>query len=361
VNRLRLSLRSRIALVSMAAFVVGYFLVRVAVDVGRNVARSFGGDRGSCRSPSGLVHPCAVPYGPGPRDVYLVLLVLGAIAVVLALWLAAHWLVQPLSRMAETVGELGPQNLSQRIRWSGPSDALKELANAVDTAMDRVAAGYEGQRRFAANASHELRTPLAVQRTLVEVALDDAGANGDVQRLARQLLLTNERNEALIEGLLTLAESDRGLTGPVPVSLDELVASVLDAYAPLAERSGLAVERELVKRSVAGDPVLLERLVTNLVQNAVNYNCPGGNVSVHVGGEPALSVHNSGPEVAAELVPGLFEPFRRLASDRTSQGGGAGLGLSIVRSIATAHGGTVRACPGESGGLLVEVFLPHAT
>jgi len=222
--------------------------------------------------------------------------------------------------------------------------------------LDRVATGYEGQRRFASNASHELRTPLAVQRTLVEVAM--VTGERDMSRLAAQLLVVNERNERLIEGLLVLAESDRGLPGVEPVRLDVLVGEVLDRFAEQATEQEVTINRGMAERTVRGDRVLLERLVSNLVHNAIKYNEPGGTVDVAVAGEPALSIHNTGQQVPAEAVPALFEPFRRLTAERTHQRDGAGLGLSIVRSIVNVHQGTVSASPGDKGGLRVTVSLP---
>jgi signal transduction histidine kinase len=233
---------------------------------------------------------------------------------------------------------------------------MRDLADALDEMLDRMATGYEGQRRFAANASHELRTPLAVQRTLVEVAVD-TGAQS-VSTLATQLLAVNERTERLIEGLLVLAESDRGLPGAEPVRLDALVGDVLDRFAEQATEHGVTLRRTLVERTVRGDPVLLDRMVTNLVGNAVKYNEPHGFVEVAVADTPALAVHNSGQRVPATEMPALFEPFRRLTGERTHRDG-AGLGLSIVRSIATAHHGTVSAEPGATGGLRVTVNLPQ--
>lgn len=259
--------------------------------------------------------------------------------------------------MTETVRRLGPQNLGQRVHHRGPRDEVRTLADALDELLDRMAAGYEGQRRFASNASHELRTPLAVQRTLVEVAV--VTGERDLSRLAAQLLAVNERNERLIEGLLVLAESDRGLPGAEPVRLDLLARDVLDRFAEQAAERRVSLTRDMAERTVAGDPVLLERLVTNLVHNAITYNEPGGAVAVEVGGEPALSVHNTGQHVPAGSVPALFEPFRRLTADRVDHHGGAGLGLSIVRSIVAAHHGTVLASPGDEGGLRVTVHLPE--
>ncbi|MEV7554681.1 HAMP domain-containing sensor histidine kinase [Amycolatopsis sp. NPDC089917] len=269
----------------------------------------------------------------------------------------ASWVVRPLPDLTATIEQLGPQNLGQRMRLEQTDGEMRELAGAVNGMLDRVAVGFEGQRRFAANASHELRTPLAVQRTLAEVAMVTGGGE-DVQRLAAQLLVVNDRNERLIEGLLVLAEADRGLPGTVPVRLDELVDSVLAKFDErLAERE-LTVRRDIAERTVPGDPLLLERLIVNLVHNAIKYNHSHGWIELSVGGEPALSVRNSGERVPAEVVDSLFQPFRRLTADRTNHRDGAGLGLSIVRSIALAHHGRVSAAPGEDGGLRVDVSLP---
>jgi signal transduction histidine kinase len=174
------------------------------------------------------------------------------------------------------------------------------------------------------------------------------------------LLRTNERSERLIEGLLVLAESDRGLPGTVLLRLDELADSVIDAHQEMAGRHALSLRRSLAERQVSGDLPLLERLIGNLVTNAIAYNEPGGWVEVEVASQPgpALTVRNTGQSVPAESVPGLFEPFQRLTADRTNQGGGVGLGLSIVRSITAAHGGTLQARPRPGGGLIVEIDLP---
>jgi signal transduction histidine kinase len=278
-------------------------------------------------------------------------------------WLIAGWVLRPLSDTAQTVRRLGPQNLGQRIRLVSGADPFKELADAIDDALDRLAAGYESQRRFAANASHELRTPLAVQRLLTEVALEDPAAGLDLRRLGGQLLVANERNERLIEGLLTLAESDRGLQGVVPLRLDDLAARVLDSHAELAVSRDVTLRRKLTETVVHADPVLLERLIVNLVSNAITYNEPAGWVEVEACAEAAdgrgtLVVRNTGPRVPAESVTTMFEPFRRLGADRLAGRGGVGLGLAIVRSIVAAHTGTLQARPRQDGGLEVKIELP---
>ena len=348
-----------------AMLVLGYPVVFAAQNTIFNVWRSFYpvSAPATCEHFTIPVLPtsngCAPTYSTATRVSILVLLAVALVLAVWCCWVVAARALQPLSATAETVRRLGPQNLGQRLRMTGPPDALKELADAIDDALDRLAAGYEGQRRFAANASHELRTPLAVQRLLTEVAMDVPGTSEDLHRLGAQLLRTNERSEKLIEGLLVLAESDRGLPGRVPVRLDELAGSVLDAHVEMAGRHEVSLRRRLAERLVPGDRLLLERLAGNLVTNAIAYNQPGGWVEVVVGDRPALTVRNSGEHVPAEAVPSLFEPFRRLTADRTNHGGGVGLGLSIVRSITTAHGGRIQAWPRPEGGLTVEIDLPE--
>jgi signal transduction histidine kinase len=289
-------------------------------------------------------------------------LVLGLL--VCSWWFVAGLVLEPLTATAQTVRRLGPQNLGERIRLISGQDQYKALTDAIDDALDRLAAGYESQRRFAANASHELRTPLAVQRLLTEVAMEDPAAGQDLRQLGTQLLRTNERNENLIEGLLALAESDRGVQGKIPVRLDDLARGVLDAHQELAASRQVSIRSRLSEVTVPCDPVLIERLFANLVSNAISYNEPGGWVEVEVTSRAAadrvITVRNTGVLVPAESVPVLFEPFKRLGADRvrTAGRGGVGLGLAIVRSIVLAHAGTVLARPRAGGGLEIEVTLP---
>lgn len=288
----------------------------------------------------------------------IALLIAGAIAGLLG-WLMAGRALRPLHAITATARRLEAESLDRRINLDGPDDELKELADTFDGMLDRLATAFDGQRRFVANASHELRTPLAVQRTLIEVAMADPTASPELLRLGQHLLHTNERSERLIEGLLVLARSDQGLVSRVPVRLDEVVEHVLRGCAGIAAEQGVTVASRLGPRLVSGDQVLLERLVTNLVHNAVHYNDEGGSVTVVVSEWPALLVTNTGPPVPAEALPTLFEPFRRLNRERTASRDGAGLGLSIVRSVARAHHGTVYAEPNPDGGLRITVHLPE--
>ncbi|MFI5841864.1 sensor histidine kinase [Catenuloplanes sp. NPDC051500] len=274
--------------------------------------------------------------------------------------LLARWVLAPLRAMVPVISQMGPQNLGHRVRPARRRrDEVAKLGRALDTMLDRIGAGYEAQRRFAANASHELRTPLALQRTLIEVGMAVPLTPEQSALLASQLLAANARNERLIEGLLVLSQADQGLAGRRPERLDAIADEVVTAHAvPAADRS-VTLVRSLAPRTVPGDDVLLEQLVRNLVHNAILYNSPGGTVHVEVGDEPALTVTNTGPPVPPAEVGRLFEPFTRLATDRIDHGGGSGLGLAIARSIVAAHDGTITAEPGPAGGLRITVLFPQ--
>ncbi|MEV4756350.1 HAMP domain-containing sensor histidine kinase [Micromonospora sp. NPDC049559] len=351
--------RRRVLLVGVVALLVGYnlpVLLRWLIEGVFETARNF---RAVCDLPvPGPGSGCDQVISHFTPFVTVLLLFFVVVLVLLLAW-AAGWAVRPVRNLVAPISHLGPQNLGYRLRPRG-RDELAELSRAIDEMMDRIAAGYEGQRRFAANASHELRTPLAVQRTLIEVGMSQPLTDDQTQLLTAQLLQTNERNERLIEGLLALSESDQGLVSRTPLRLDEIAGAVLGAYQERAREAEVTITGRLEPRVVVGERVLLERLVTNLVENAIKYNCPGGTIEVVVAaaGDPALTVANTGQPVPAEAVAGLFEPFRRLAPDRLAHAGGAGLGLTIARSITQAHDGIISARPGNNGGLRVEVRLP---
>jgi signal transduction histidine kinase len=274
--------------------------------------------------------------------------------------LAVRWCLRPIRDLVPVIANVGPQNLGHRLRPGPGGDELALLGRTIDDMMDRIAVGYEAQRRFAADASHELRTPLAVQRALIEIGMAGVRSEDQLALLTAQLLETNERNERLIEGLLVLAESDRGLLSRAPLRLDLITAQVLETHRARAGEAGVTITSTLRPRLVLGEQVLLERLVTNLVQNAVKYNRPDGTIDVQVGDDPALVIVNTGDDVPPEAVPALFEPFRRLSGVRIHHGGGAGLGLAIARSITRAHDGIIAASSTGHDGLRIQVSLPEA-
>jgi len=279
-------------------------------------------------------------------------------------WLVAGRVLRPLQAITATARRLEGSNLHERINLKGPEDELKELADTFDQMLARLDTAFETQRRFVANASHELRTPLAITRTEVDVALAHRDASpAELRAMAERVREASQRSERLIEGLLTLARSERQLRAGEPVDLSLAAAEALSMARPEAERLGLRVSSVLGGSPVAGDGPLLERLVANLVENAVRHNVAGGWLEVDTGlagGRAVARVANGGRPIPPEQVAGLFEPFRRLGGDRTGSDRGAGLGLSIVRSVAAAHGGTASARAIPDGGLEVTVDLPAA-
>ncbi|MGW0555339.1 sensor histidine kinase [Streptomyces sp. NPDC002926] len=270
--------------------------------------------------------------------------------------------LSPLGKITRTARQVAGSDLSRRIELDGPDDELKELADTFDEMLDRLERAFTAQQRFVANASHELRTPLAINRTLLEVHLSDPGVPAELQQLGKTLLTTNERSEQLVEGLLLLARSDNQIVERKPVDLAEVATRAVDQTRAEAEANGVEIRGERALAVVQGNGVLLERIALNLVQNGVRYNIPEGgwvDVATEVRqGEAVLVVSNTGPVVPAYEIDNLFEPFRRLRQERTGSDKGVGLGLSIARSVARAHGGRIIAEPREGGGLVMRVTLP---
>jgi signal transduction histidine kinase len=296
----------------------------------------------------------------------IALAVVGAAAIALG-WLLAGQLLQPLHRVTETARRIADapaadRGLHERIALDGPRDEIKQLADTFDVMLERLDHAFDGQRRFIGNASHELRTPLTLNRALLEVAVHRRGASAEVRQLGETLLEINTRHERLIDGLLLLARSERELLERSYVDLADIVEHVVAQVPP----GTVTVNAKPGDAPTTGNAVLLERLVQNLVDNGVRHNVPEDGwvrVTSDTGsdGSAVLQVSNTGPVVPRYEIPGLFEPFRRLGSDRLSASSpGAGLGLSIVQAVARAHGGNVHAEPRDGGGLVVTVTLPAA-
>ncbi|QDQ14142.1 sensor histidine kinase [Streptomyces spectabilis] len=270
--------------------------------------------------------------------------------------------LSPLGRITRTARRVAGTDLKRRIELDGPDDELKELSDTFDEMLDRLERAFTAQQRFVANASHELRTPLAINRTLLEVQLSDPHAPPELQQLGKTLLATNERSEQLVEGLLLLARSDNQIVERKPVDLAEVANRAVDQARAEADEKGVEIRGERGLAIVQGNGVLLERIALNLVQNAVRYNVKEeGWVEVTTEaqhGQAVLVVANTGPVVPAYEIDNLFEPFRRLRTERTGSDKGVGLGLSIARSVARAHGGRIIAEPREGGGLVMRVTLP---
>jgi signal transduction histidine kinase len=277
-------------------------------------------------------------------------------------WLIAGRVLRPLRTITTAAREISATNLHQRLALEGPDDEFKELGDTFDGLLARLDASFQSQRQFVANASHELRTPLARLKTLAQVALADPNASQESLRAAHERVLAAEQQlEELIEALLTLAGGERALDSRRPIDLAALTEQMLAARRPEIEQRGLQLNTTLDQAGTEGDARLLERLAANLIDNAILYNAGPGRIDVTtttVAGQAILSIANSGPVIPPQELDRLQRPFQRLGTDRTNQGDGHGLGLSIVHAIAAAHEATVSIHAQPQGGLDVEVCFP---
>jgi signal transduction histidine kinase len=384
-RRLRLTVRARLTVLYTGLFAVcGAIVVAVSYILvarlepqgqGQQAPASF---LARCRSEQLSPHPndrllakCSAYFqlqgARHQRDVTLSHLLqysLITLAVVIALaavlgWIAAGRALRPVHRITAAARAASEHNLSARVALRGPRDELHELAETFDEMLDRLQVAFEGQRRFIANASHELRTPLAVMGATVDVVLDNpASTPADLREMATDIRAAVDHAEHLIGALLILAHNERGLTVHDEVDLATVAEDVLDT-AGLRDRR---VHATLEPAVISGDPVLVERLVANLVDNAVRYNTAAGEIWVGtrtVAGKSHLTVANTGPPIRPADVDRIFQPFQRL-NDRSSQKG-FGLGLTIVASIAAVHGGVATARPRNDGGLSITVTIPALT
>jgi signal transduction histidine kinase len=266
--------------------------------------------------------------------------------------------------MTATARLVATPGSGRRMALDGPSDELHDLADTIDAMLDRLDTAFDAQRRFVADASHELRTPLAVLTTEVDVALDDPDASTSALRASLGRVHHELRGTSrLVESLLHLSRAEiQSNTAPY-----DLATSAEQAIA-VVQRLGVGhvrMESSLTTAPVLGDPLLLDRLTSNLVENAFRHNVEGGLVHVatsSLAGVSMLVVENDGPLIDEAIAQGLFERFRRGAhgSVQRSRTDGHGLGLSIVKTIVATHGGTIELHARGTGGLRIEVRLPTA-
>ena len=278
-------------------------------------------------------------------------------------WFAAGRVLRPLREITSTAQTISAGNLHERLALKGPNDEFKRLGDTLDDLLARLEGSFESQRRFVANASHELRTPLTLERTLLQVALADPNANEQTLRATCEELLTSQaEQERLLEALLTLTSSERGLDRCELVDLAAQAQAAIRQVDARAERHELALEATLAPATTAGDARLIRRLIANLIDNAVDHNIDGGRVEIRTegaNGDALVVVANTGLEVPADQIDRLFEPFQRLDGTRSADDGHHGLGLSIVRAIAVAHNAELTAAAQAGGGLSVTVRFPR--
>ncbi len=384
-KRSRLRLPRRTLRLQLALLYAGFFLVcgvavftipvfsiagAQSVRVGSTASRSQATRGGHAtthggKATRGKVISAPRATGPSPQEQELraALILAGLVAASLAVgWAIAGRLLRPLRTITSTARDISASNLNRRLALHGRGDEFTDLADTLDDLFGRLEASFDSQRHFVANASHELRTPLTAERTLIQVALADPSATPDTFRaMCQELLALSSQQERLIDALLTLASSERGVEQREPFDLAEIAGRVLLERRREADRRGIQVQARLAAAPAAGDPSLAESLVANLVDNAIRHNADGGHVdlaSASLAGRASLRVANTGPVIQADDVDRLFQPFQRLGAERVMHANGHGLGLAIVRAIADVHGAAVTATARPQGGLDIEVHFP---
>ena len=291
-------------------------------------------------------------------------LALATVASAVLGWFAAGRVLRPLRTITLTARTITAGNLGRRLDLDGPQDEFKALGDTLDDLFIRLEASFGAQRRFVAHASHELRTPLTLERTLLQVALADPHASaGTFRATCEELLSANVEQEQLLEALLTLASSERGLNRREPLELSIVCGELADGAVLRAQSLSLHFATDLAPAPANGDPALVRRLIGNLLDNALRYNHPGGTIELRTWTQDragCVSVVNSGPMIATADLARLFEPFQRFPNEQAPPGAihGHGLGLSIVRAAAEAHGAALAAVPRAEGGLSLTITFP---
>jgi len=349
----------------LALFYAGLFCALGVTLLAITNGAAFVGRSSSAEVGSG--GPAAAPVQPHSNVHQLAIISVIALPIMVLLSLAFGWLVagrflRPLRTITTTAREISASNLHQRLALGGTDDEFKELGKTLDGLFGRLEASFELQRRFVANASHELRTPLTAERALLQVALADPDATVETLRsTCEEVLKLGEQEARLIDALLTLASSERGVEQWEPIDLAEVAEDVLSVRRQEAGRRGIHVDASLGQTHAAGDPSLVESLVANLVDNALRHNVAGGRVTIVTAtraGQATLSVCNTGPVIPEEELDRLFQPFQRLGDERIRHHDGHGLGLAIVQAITQAHGATLTARAQPEGGLSIEICFP---
>ncbi|WP_246158512.1 sensor histidine kinase [Catellatospora sichuanensis] len=352
----RRTLQLQLTLLYAVPFMISGALLLAIPLVGMNQTQPAPGQGGGVPhpvEPNTEVHPLLGASALGYAVMVVVSLLLG--------WFIAGRFLRPLRVITATARDISATNLHRRLGIADRKDEFAELAHTLDDLFERLQHSFDAQRHFVANASHELRTPLTAERALLQVALADPDADTPTLRAAcEEVLALGRHQERLIAGLLTLATSEQGVEHHEPIELADVTARAVRERRPEAERLGLLLQTDLAQAPVTGDPALVESLIANLLDNALRYNTGGGEVRVTTAADDATArvvIENSGPVVPPEQIEGLFEPFRRLGRQRLHHDG-HGLGLAIVRAIASAHGARVHATARAEGGLHIEVTFP---
>jgi len=352
-----MTVRLRFTLLYAGAFTVTGLVLTLAL-------LSAGADSYIQQAGSALPRTVRHPLIDGPPGVIAVILAALVLLSVPLGWLLAGRLLRPVRLITATARDISASNLSRRLRTGRHDDEFSRLGDTLNELFARLEASFRAQRHFVANASHELRTPLAVERTLLQVALDDPEADAaSLREACQEVLALGARTEGLIDSLLTLASGERGIERQEPFDLADLAARVVQTRGEEAARRDVRLEAELGPAQATGDPRLAESLIVNLADNALRYNVQGGWAEISTAtrdGHATISVCNSGPAIPPGQVDRLFQPFQRLGTERVQRSCGHGLGLAIVAAIADAHAASITARARPGGGLDIAVAFPAA-
>jgi signal transduction histidine kinase len=348
---------SCVAVASVAVIFKPNFLVRANCES----ASSAPGSQHSCAQGTGLSFAGTITHDAKQNVAGLILVVIMAALAVGIGWLIAGRVLRPLRTITSAAREISARNLSQRLAVDGPDDEFRQLGQTLDGLFGRLEASFEAQRHFVANASHELRTPLTAEKTVLQVALADPEANTATLRSACSTALQwTEQQEHLIDALLTLASSQRGIERWEPFDLADIARGAVLHHHQDAERRGIRIDAALSAAPATGDPALAESLITNLVGNAIRHNVDGGWVEISTAitdGRADLTVSNTGPLISPDGVYRLFQPFQRTGTQRIGAQG-HGLGLAIVSAIASVHAAELTVAARPEGGLGITVSFP---
>jgi signal transduction histidine kinase len=373
----RRTIRVRLALLIFAVFLAsGAALLAVTVGLWLGTTKSLISvahvpGSGAPSPPHGPVTPPGgvTQHGSDLHQLLIVsaiaLAIMTVVSIALGLLVAGRFL-RPLQSITKTTRDISASNLHERLNLAGPDDELKELGDTIDDLLGRLERSFQFERQFVANASHELRTPLATMRAALDVAMAKPGpVPPQTVTLSDRLRHELDQVDRLLDGFLNLAQTQQGpVADESTVSLGDIASAAIERRTDAISSMELQVEREECLRAwVRGSETLLSRMVENVIDNAVHHNEPGGWVRVKTALEGSLAclvVENGGPVLAQSEVEQLARPFRRLGAERTGSDGGSGLGLSIVKSIAESHGGTLALHARSNGGLRVVIVLPLA-